>query len=353
MVQTLIKHGLKPLVLYSLANEAWKVTDFGFTMEGSSRRAYTTVHARGTRSYRAPELIRPSQSKYTNKVDLWAIGCILYELVLQRRAFEDDWEVLQYATSGKDFDIIIEPETVPDQGRCEFISNIIRELLSIDPTQRPRADSLYKRFISWGSDISASQPDSAIALVPTTTNAFDMTIPSTSILELPTPYAARRNPSLSHNSFPSHADSSTTIIDHSPSPVDHAVPTIIAQSSERSHLAADNSPIASRCTHPAPKRANPAEIQRYNEQLLLAAKAGNVEDVRRLLGAGADVESKDDDQRTPLSRAAAEGHLDVVKFLVNEADPKADVESKSNAGWTPLSFVAWNGRLEVVKFVVN
>ena len=129
-----------------------------------------------------------------------------------------------------------------------------------------------------------------------TTNAFNMTIPSTSVLELPTPYATRPNPSLSHSSFPSDAtrtNSSTTIIDYSPSPVDHAVSTIVAQGLDRSHFAPDNSPVASWRTCPAPKRANRAEIKRYNEQLLLAAKDGNVEDMRWLLGAGANVEAKD------------------------------------------------------------
>ena len=329
------KHGLNPLVLYSLANEAWKVADFAFTMEGSSRRAYTTVYARGTRGYRVPELIRPSQSKYTNKVDLWAIGCILYELVLRRRVFEDDWEILQYATSGKHFEIIIEPETVPDNGRREFISNIIRELLSIGPTQRPRADVLYKRFISWGSDISASQTDRTIGLVQTTTSVFDMTIPSTSVLDLPTFYAAHPNPSQSHNLIPSHVRSSITIIDHSPSPVDHAVPTIVTQGSERGHLAADNSPVASRRAHPAPKRANRAQIKRYNEQLFVAAKTGNVADMRRLLGAGADIESKDTIfGLTPLSLAAFYGRHEVVEFLVREGG--ADVESKDKEGRTAL-----------------
>ena len=38
---------------------------------------------------------------------------------------------------------------------------------------------------------------------------------------------------------------------------------------------------SSRCPHPAPKWANRAEIERYNEQLLFTAKIGNVEDMRR------------------------------------------------------------------------
>jgi len=261
-------------------------------------------------------------------------------------------EVLQYATSGNDFDVIIEPETVPDDGRYEFISNIIRELLSIGPTRRPRADVLYKRFISWGSDISVSQPDSTITLVQTTTNAFDMTIPSTSVLELPTPYAGRPNPSLSHNAFPSHADSSIRIVDHSASPVEHTVLTIIAQGSEHSHLAADNSPVASWCGHRAQKSANRAEIERYNKQLLRAAITGNIEAVKFLVEeAGADVEVKDSIQRTPLTCAAMNGHLEVIKFLVQEGG--ADVESKDLSQRTPLSHAAYWSHLEAVKLLVE
>jgi serine/threonine protein kinase len=122
-------------------------------MEGSSRREHTTLYSRGTRSYRAPELVRLDQkSKYTNKVDMWAVGCILYELVLRRRAFADDWEVLQHAKSGKDYEVIIGPTSVADERRRAFLAKIIKELLNSDPSGRPNAQTLYERFISWGSD---------------------------------------------------------------------------------------------------------------------------------------------------------------------------------------------------------
>jgi serine/threonine protein kinase len=141
------------LVLCSLGDQAWKVTDFAFTMEGSSRREHTTLYSRGTRSYRAPELVRLDQkSKYTNKVDIWAVGCILYELVLKRRAFADDWEVLQHVKSGKEYEVIIGPASVPDERRRGFLAKIIKELLNSDPSGRPSAQTLYERFISWGSD---------------------------------------------------------------------------------------------------------------------------------------------------------------------------------------------------------
>ena len=91
----------------------------------------------------------------------------------------------------------------------------------------------------------------------------------------------------------------------------------------------------------------------YRETALhVGAREGYCEIVKLLLGASADVESTDDDGRTPLSCAAANGHLAVVEFLVKEA--RADVESKDSIyGRTPLSWAADWGHLEVVKFLVN
>ena len=56
---------------------------------------HTTVNSRGTASYRAPELLAP-KAAYTNKVDIWALGCITYELMNAIRAFHDDWAVMRY-----------------------------------------------------------------------------------------------------------------------------------------------------------------------------------------------------------------------------------------------------------------
>jgi hypothetical protein len=59
--------------------------------------------------------------------------------------------------------------------------------------------------------------------------------------------------------------------------------------------------------------------------------------VQLLVATGkAEVDSKSDGGRTPLSYAAANGHLEVVKFLVQEAQPKADIRSKDNDDKTAL-----------------
>lgn len=44
------------LVLFSSANRCWKIADFGFTTDGSSKRPLVTTFGRGTPCYRAPEL---------------------------------------------------------------------------------------------------------------------------------------------------------------------------------------------------------------------------------------------------------------------------------------------------------
>jgi serine/threonine protein kinase len=60
-----------------------------------------TLYARGTPCYRAPELIREShgvgtERKYTNAVDIWSLGCVLFELLFRKKAFKDDFSVHEY-----------------------------------------------------------------------------------------------------------------------------------------------------------------------------------------------------------------------------------------------------------------
>jgi eukaryotic-like serine/threonine-protein kinase len=86
------------IVLLSVTDNAWKITNFGLTFEGNSRHAYTTRHARGTESYRAPELVR-ERSIVTKNSDIWALGCILYELAFSKKAFPTDYRVFEYIHS--------------------------------------------------------------------------------------------------------------------------------------------------------------------------------------------------------------------------------------------------------------
>jgi serine/threonine protein kinase len=67
----------------------WKVGDFGITTVGTSKNLIATNNQRGTLHYLAPEIIlcEPGVPSYTNKVDIWSLGAILYELCTGRKAF--------------------------------------------------------------------------------------------------------------------------------------------------------------------------------------------------------------------------------------------------------------------------
>lgn len=118
----------------------WKIADFGLTAEGNSHKMITTEGQRGTSSYRAPELLKES-AKYNNKVDIWAIGCILYELISEQKAFINDIDVLEW--SFLDQEKKISPETPLDDAPRKVISQLIRESLNRDPRERPTAKYIY------------------------------------------------------------------------------------------------------------------------------------------------------------------------------------------------------------------
>lgn len=125
-------------MLYRFGDNRWKITDFGLSVEGSSRRALTTRYGRGTASYRAPELLSDSGSRFNNKVDIWALGCISYELITRKRAFSGDHSVLQYALSRGEPRLTIPPfsNDFDEQSKC-VLSELIFAMLQVDPLTRP------------------------------------------------------------------------------------------------------------------------------------------------------------------------------------------------------------------------
>ena len=63
----------------------------------------------------------------------------------------------------------------------------------------------------------------------------------------------------------------------------------------------------------------------------------------------ANVETKDNDGKTPINCASEKGHLEVVKYLYETCH--ANVETKGNDGNTPINNASEKGCLEVVKYL--
>ena len=81
---------------------------------------------------------------YTNKVDVWSMGCILYELVTGIRAFRTDWHVFAYLSSQRNKDVVL--DNTFDARSIDTITKHIHDMLSTESSARPSASVLSKEF---------------------------------------------------------------------------------------------------------------------------------------------------------------------------------------------------------------
>ena len=114
---------------------------------------------------------------------------------------------------------------------------------------------------------------------------------------------------------------------------------------------------------PTPRPLSQKELQA--KEFLKACKDGNLEEVKKLIAAGADVngiyvisgrhllgpdESREELRQTPLCAASEAGQLAIVKELINY---EADVNKTSNVGRTPLMSASFGGYDEIVKVLLK
>ena len=79
---------------------------------------------------------------YTNKLDIWAIGCILYELATGKIAFTGDWDVRNYVVNHANLEVL---SSLPQQFRVE-VSTAVDALLRRDWHERPKAADIVAKF---------------------------------------------------------------------------------------------------------------------------------------------------------------------------------------------------------------
>jgi cell cycle related kinase len=77
---------LKPANLLIDNHGVLKIADFGLSRIYNENKDRLYTHQVGTRWYRAPELLYGSQ-RYTPAVDMWAVGCILAEMIDKQPLF--------------------------------------------------------------------------------------------------------------------------------------------------------------------------------------------------------------------------------------------------------------------------
>lgn len=82
--------------------------------------------------------------------------------------------------------------------------------------------------------------------------------------------------------------------------------------------------------------------------LLTAAKRGDAEKVRVLLGENADVNTRHKDGKTVLIWAAIEGHAEIVKLLIHHG---ADLSAQDNEGKTAFIWAINQGHSETIELL--
>ena len=136
-----------------------KVGDFGLAtkLDYDGERKKTIC---GTPNYIAPEVINSNGHSY--EVDIWAIGIIIYALLVGRPPFETrDVKTTYGKIKRADFDF---PENCTIS---ETAKNLIKKILVVDPKKRPTLnDILFDDFFNQGISIPKLMPTSTLAFSP-------------------------------------------------------------------------------------------------------------------------------------------------------------------------------------------
>ncbi|KAI7842103.1 hypothetical protein COHA_004297 [Chlorella ohadii] len=126
----------------------------GGRLGAESKRAVSLV---GTADYVSPEVL--NNGSLTCAADLWALGCVIYQMLAGRPPFKS---LSEYLT----FQKIVEADYELPEGLSEPAADLIRRLLQVDPAQRIGAEDLgelqahpFFDGIDWASLRSQMAPD--------------------------------------------------------------------------------------------------------------------------------------------------------------------------------------------------
>ena len=109
-----------------------KICDFGIAriIENAEEEIFTH---KSIRAYAAPELLESKKFRY--KADIWALGCIFYELCALKKPFRPQF------VSGMIYD------KIPLSKYSSELTSLIEELLEVNPEFRPSINIVASIYI--------------------------------------------------------------------------------------------------------------------------------------------------------------------------------------------------------------
>ena len=134
----LLHRDIKSDNLFVCKNNILKIGDLGIARATETGQASTVC---GTVFYMAPEVF--NYQKYDSKVDIWAAGIVIYELIMLRRPFEGgNTDIIKAKIQNLDYEKV--PEEIDDR-----LKKILNSTICIDSSVRSSAlDILRLNFIA-------------------------------------------------------------------------------------------------------------------------------------------------------------------------------------------------------------
>ncbi|MCP4855910.1 MAG: serine/threonine protein kinase [Fuerstiella sp.] len=129
----IIHRDLKPANLFLSKKGRLKLGDFGIARDTEATALTATGKTVGTYAYMAPEQIQAGYP-ITGKTDLYALGCLLYEVIVGETPFQSDnpMDMLMQHLNDDPYNVC---EKVPD---CPiWLDQLIERLLAKSPEDRP------------------------------------------------------------------------------------------------------------------------------------------------------------------------------------------------------------------------
>lgn len=135
----ILHRDLKSQNVFLTANNTIKLGDFGISkvLENTNDQALTV---QGTPYYMSPEVCQSKPYTYTS--DVWALGCILYELCTLKHAFSSE------NLLGLVFKIVQDKQEPLPEVYSADMKNLVNLLLNKDEKKRPQViDILRMKFV--------------------------------------------------------------------------------------------------------------------------------------------------------------------------------------------------------------
>ena len=128
-----IHRDLKPANLLLASNNTIKLTDFGIARDTDATALTQAGKTVGTMAYMAPEQIT-GKHPISRKTDLYALGCVLYEMLTGKTPFESP---TQPEVMFKHLEAEPPPVREIAWQTPVWLEELIEELMSKDPNERP------------------------------------------------------------------------------------------------------------------------------------------------------------------------------------------------------------------------